>query len=64
MPLGIDVGTMAVAGRHVVNRDTEPDGLAVSGAENEVEIAGMEPVDDAAVLAIEVRPLFAYRPIP
>ena len=63
-PLGIDIGTMAVAGRHAIDRDPEPAGLAVSGAENEMEIASMEPVDDAALLAIEVRPLFAYRPIP
>ena len=64
LAVGIDIGAMAVAGRHAVNRDTKPDGLAVSGAENEMEIAGMEPADDAALLAIEVRPLFAYRPIP
>jgi hypothetical protein len=64
LAVGIDIGAMAVARWHAVNRDAEPYGLAVCcGAENEVEIPGMEPVDDAALLAIEDRALLADRPI-
>ena len=53
LAVGIDVGAMAVARWLAIDRDTEPDGLAVCRAEHEVEIAGVEPVDNAAVFAVE-----------
>ena len=64
LAVGIDIGAMTFFGRHTINRDMEPNRLAVCRTEHEVQIAGMEPVDDAALLAIEVCPLFADRPVP
>ena len=63
LAVGIHIGAMAVAGHFAVNRDPESDGLAICRAEHEVEIASVKPVDDAAVLAVEARPLIADRPI-
>jgi len=63
LAVGINIGAMAIAGRFAVDRDAESNGLAVCRAEHEVEIASVEPVDDAAVFAVEACPLFADRPI-
>jgi hypothetical protein len=51
---------MAVAGRRAIYRDAEANGTAFPrGAENEVEIARVEPVDDAALFLIEDGAFFA-----
>jgi hypothetical protein len=64
LAVGIDIGAMAVAGRRAIYRDAEANGTAFPrGAENEVEIARVEPVDDAALFLIEDGAFFVDRPI-
>ena len=64
LTVGIHIGSVAVAGRRPVNRDAEMNGIALARrTENEMEIARMEPVDDAAVFLVEDGAFLADGPI-
>src|SRR5262249_41004075 len=63
LAVGIDVRAVAGAGSRAVDGDAEADRLAVRrGPEHEMQVARVEAVDDAAVLAVEHRILLADRP--
>jgi hypothetical protein len=65
LAVGVDIGAMAVTRRRAVDRDAEANRITLArGAENEVKVARVEPVDDAAVFLIEHGALFADGPIP
>jgi len=63
LTVGVDIHTVAVSRRVAVDRDLEPGGLTASGAEHQVQVPRMEPVDDAAVSAIERGAFLANRPV-
>src|SRR5258708_13144809 len=63
--LGVDIGAMAVARRLAVDRHAKADRLAVRcGAEDEMQVAGMEAIDDAPIPSVEGGMLPADPPIP
>jgi hypothetical protein len=50
---GIDIAAMALAWRSTVDRDTEPHRFAIRRRpKNQMQIAGVEPIDDTAVLFV------------
>src|SRR5215471_11695925 len=54
LAVGIGVGAVVGAGRLAVDGHAEADGLALGRrAEHEMEVAGVEAVDDAAALLVE-----------
>jgi len=59
----IDIRSVTVAGRLAVNGHLEPDRIARNGAEYEVQIPYMKPIDDAAVFAMEHGAFLADRPV-
>ena len=62
---GIGVHAVSIAGRLAVDGDAEADLAAFDrGTEDEVQVTRMEAVDDAAVLRVQLRTLFADRPFP
>jgi hypothetical protein len=61
--IGVDIRAVASAWRHPVYRHTIPNRAAApAGSEDEMQIAGVEPTDDAAVFRVENGALFADRP--
>jgi hypothetical protein len=64
LPIGIDIDAVTISCRGTVNGDAEPYLLSVHGwTENEMQVAGMEPIDDAAAFLVEHGIFLADRPI-
>ena len=64
LAFGVDISAVAVAGRSAVDGDAEAHGLAVCrGSEDQMQVAGVEPVDDAPALRVENGMLAADRPV-
>src|ERR1700679_3810198 len=64
LSVGVNVGTVVGPRRGTVDRHAEVDWSAfLRGTEHQVQGAGVEPVDDAAVLVVEPRALAADRPL-
>src|SRR5436190_513628 len=62
---GIDIGAVVAAGWRAIDSNAEAHRLAVRrGAEHEMKIAGMEPVNDAAAFLVERGVFSADRPVP
>ena len=60
LPFGIDIDAVRIPGSLAINDHDKPDGLAVRvRAENELQIVGMEPIDDAAIPVVQKRAFIA-----
>ena len=64
LPIHVDVSAVALARRRAVDGDAEPYRLAVTArAEDQMQVARVEPIDDAAVFLVESGVVASDRPL-